>query len=223
MVRTLFRSTLALLALSGPALVQAFEPVPGVEVMLTDVEARVLVGYGIVDARGLVLDLSTDHASLLMLVATPDGEVLSLHGELARGRVWFREDGAWVDLATLLDRASLTLRLSVDDAPAFLVGPAPGSVPPGEPRDEPRSVVARPGSGDAPGDEGDDGGDDRGGGDPSDDPSDDGSDDGRDDRSDDRSDDPPDEVDDRSDDGGHDDPDDVDDPDEHDDAPDADR
>lgn len=152
---TLVRSTLALVALSGLALAQAFEPAPGVEVMLTDAAARVLVGYGIVDATGLVLELSTDRANLLMLVATPDGEVLSLEGELADGRVWFREGGAWLDLATWLERAGLSLRLAVDDEAAFLVGPAPGSVPPS---------ASRVGRGDRGGDEddeGDDAGDDR--------------------------------------------------------------
>ena len=134
MNRRTFRTLLAALALvsatclAGTAL--AWAPV-GTELLLTDVAARALVGYGVRQGDRLVLQVSVERAALRVLVAVPGSDARTVVGEIAGGRVWLFERGGWRDLATLLDVEGLTLVLRSPDGREVTIAPAPGTRPPG--------------------------------------------------------------------------------------------
>jgi hypothetical protein len=148
--------------------------------------------------------MSVERAALRVLVAVPGSDARTVVGEIAGGRVWLFERGAWRDLATLLEADGLILVLRSPDGREVTIAPAPGTRPPGA---TPAEVGgAAPPAGDG-GPRDDDREDDR----PTDDgPDDDGVDDdgGDDDPDDDDADDDPDDVD--PDDAADDDPDDDD-------------
>jgi hypothetical protein len=103
----------------------------GTELLLTDVAARALVGYGVRRDDRLVLQVSVERAALRVLVAVPGSDARTVVGEIAGGRVWLFERGGWRDLATLLEADGLTLVLRSTDGSEITVAPAPGTRPPG--------------------------------------------------------------------------------------------
>ncbi len=190
--RTLLASIVLVVAscLAGTAF--AWAP-PGTELLLTDVAARSLVGYGVRQDDRLVLQVSVERAALRVLVAVPGSDARTVVGEIAGGRVWLFERGGWRDLATLLEADGLTLVLRSVDGRETTIAPAPGTRPPGAttPVDAPGAAApptfAQPGGDDgghgrgvdAPDDDRDD--DDPDGPDDDDDPDDDDPDDDDDD------------------------------------------
>ena len=187
------------LALAGSA--AAWAPV-GTELLLTDVAARALVGYGVRQDDRLVLQVSVDRAALRVLVAVPGADARTIVGEIADGRVWLFEQGSWRDLAALLAADGLGLVLRRPDGREVVVAPAPGSRPPGATAPEDAAGAAPPGGGSGPGSEDDDADDDDRDDDDRDDDDrddDDRDDDREDDEDDDADDDPEDDADDDAD------------------------
>lgn len=169
----------------------AWAPV-GTELLLTDVAARALVGYGVRQGGRFVVQVSVERAALRVLVAVPGSDARTVVGEIAGGRVWLFERGAWRDLATLLEVDGLTLVIRSADGREVTIAPAPGTRPPGATTPADADGAAPPVGGAPPGnDDADHGGD---GDDPDDDApdGDDPDDDGPDE--DDPVDDPADEV-----------------------------
>lgn len=185
---------------------RALSPAQGMELLLTDLGARGLVGYGLLFGDALTVRLSVQEASMQAVVAFVDGEVRLLHGQLLDDRLWlYQEDEGWLDLAAVLASEEVALRLLYDGGREVVVAPWAGALPPG----------IGPGPPAAPWDDADDDRDDR--------------DEAGDDRDDDRDDaDDPDDGDDREDDRddgddvGDDDADDADEADEVDEADDVD-
>ena len=203
--RTLLASIVLAWAACLAGTAYAWAPV-GTELLVTDVAARALVGYGVREDDRLVLQLSVESAALRVLVAVPGSDARTVIGEIAGGRVWLFERGGWRDLATLLEADGLTLVMRSADGREVTVAPAPGTRPPGATAPADAGGAAPPSRGTQLGD--DDGGPDGRVDDPNDDDPDHDADD-----------DPEDETDDDPDD---DDPDDGDDPDEDDDPDDGD-
>jgi hypothetical protein len=190
MTRRFVRTLLTALVLGLAGIAAAWSPVPGMELLLTDLGARSLVGYGVADDASLRVELSVDRARLQVLLALPGGDVRSLVGELADGRVWFWDGGRWQDLASVLAADGYELVLVLADGRSLTVAPAPGTSPPGvaAPRGSngatPRAQSDDDDDGaddDARDDGEDDGGDGADGGDDDPDDGDDGGDDGSDD------------------------------------------
>lgn len=204
MRRRLIHATHALLVMVLCTWALALLPVPtvGLELVLTDDQARGLVGYGVVSADGLQLQLSLERAQVQVLVVDPQGRSSSYQGELADGRMWLLDAGVWRDLATVLDQAGLGLWLDYGQGRLLQVMPAPGSRPPSQGgSQEERDPVRSPPAGDDDDDDGDDDQDDGPVNDddddePVDDPPEDDDDDGDDDRDDDQDDDQDDDDDD---------------------------
>ena len=76
---------------------RALSPAQGMELLLTDLGARGLVGYGLLFGDALTVRLSVQEASMQAVVAFVDGEVRLLHGELLDDRLWLyrRARGGW--------------------------------------------------------------------------------------------------------------------------------
>ncbi|MDF1524551.1 MAG: hypothetical protein P1P87_17240, partial [Trueperaceae bacterium] len=118
------RTLLAALVLGRDPDEAAWSPVPGMELLLTDLGARSLVGYGVADDASLRVELAVDRARLQVLWALPGGDVRSLVGELADGRVWFWDAGRWQDLASVLAADGYELVLDLADGRSLTVAPA---------------------------------------------------------------------------------------------------
>ncbi|MFN2323786.1 MAG: hypothetical protein ABR510_12615 [Trueperaceae bacterium] len=199
----------------------AWAPV-GTELLLTDIAARSLVGYGIRQDDRLVLQVSVERAALRVLVAVPGSDARTVVGEIAGGRVWLFERGGWRDLATLLEADGLTLVLRTADGREALIAPAPGTRPPGATTPADGAGATPPAGGARPGDVDDEHGGDVDDPDDDDGPGDDDRDDDRDDAEDDDRDDDRDDAEDDADDDRDDDRDDAGDDADDDDDDDAD-
>jgi len=169
---------LAVLLWAGGA--RALSPAQGMELLLTDLGARGLVGYGLLFGDALTVQLSVQEARMRAVVAFVDGEVRLWHGELLDDRLWlYQEDEGWLDLAAVLAADEVALRLLYDGGREVVVTPWVGALPPGIGPGPPAAA-----SPDADEDR-EDGDDDRGDGDDGDDRDDDRDDgDDRDDRDD---------------------------------------
>jgi hypothetical protein len=111
---------------------RALSPAQGMELLLTDLGARGLVGYGLLFGDALTVRLSVQEASMQAVVAFADGEVRLLHGELLDDRLWlYQEDEGWLDLAAVLASAEVALRLLYDGGREVVVAPWAGALPPG--------------------------------------------------------------------------------------------
>jgi hypothetical protein len=111
---------------------RALSPAQGMELLLTDLGARGLVGYGLLFGDALTVRLSVREASMQAVVAYVDGEVHLWHGELLDDRLWlYQEDEGWLDLAAVLASADVALRLLYDRGGEVVVTPWAGALPPG--------------------------------------------------------------------------------------------
>jgi hypothetical protein len=117
---------LACLAQVGAGTVVAAAGAPtfelGSELLVTDVAAARLVGYGTVGERALELQLSTVSANVRVLVVAPDGTVVPFLGSFAEGRlVLLLADGGVLDVADHLARDDRDLVFVLPDGRRVLV------------------------------------------------------------------------------------------------------
>lgn len=187
--RALTAIAVACAVLVGAGVVAASDGAPvfehGSELLVTDVSAARLVGYGTVGEHALELQLATVSANVRVLVVAPDGTVAPYLGTFTDGRlVLTLAEGGALDVADHLARDDRDLVFVLPDGRRVLVpiggrertpepeGPAPAPTPPSP---------GREGAGNDPDDDWDDDWDD----DPDDDPDDDWDDDWDDDTDDD--------------------------------------
>jgi hypothetical protein len=146
----------AALAVALGSLALAFEPVEGMELLVTDARGGMLLGYGRIEAEGLVLELASLERDLRVILVQPDGVMVTYRAEFASGRVVvIRSEDDRVDLAERLADIGMTLTLdlpegrtvvAVDRDPDLVAAPEP---PDGDPLVDP--VVTGPGPGSPPG------------------------------------------------------------------------
>lgn len=125
--------TLACLAHGGAGAVGASNGAPtfevGTELLVTDVAAARLVGYGTVGEHALELRLAAVSANVRVLVVAPDGSVAPFLGTFAEGRlVLMLADGATLDVADHLAHGDHDLVFVLPDGRRVLV-PVEGREP----------------------------------------------------------------------------------------------
>ncbi|MEX2540243.1 MAG: hypothetical protein WD314_00470, partial [Trueperaceae bacterium] len=125
----LLRAALASLIVMASLTAAAFEPVEGTEVMLFDRGGQTLLGYGQILGGVLRLEVTglregETASELLMVVAPPGGEVLTVPAELtASGGVLVEpEAGESMPLETLLADGEVMLEVFVVPRPTVVTG-----------------------------------------------------------------------------------------------------
>lgn len=159
----------AMLVLACTAMVAAFSPPIGSEVLITDSSGGRFVGYGTLSESGLDLELSEELSELRVVVVTPEGSSQPYRGRWnGASLTLIDEDGGEVDVAAALadEGRMLSLRWSDGRRQVVLPDAAPeragdggagdGGAGDASPEDTPEEEA--PGrSADAPGDSADDG------------------------------------------------------------------
>ena len=117
---------LACLVQAGVGAVVAADGEPsfelGSELLVTDVAAARLVGYGTVGEHALELRLTTVSANVRVLVVAPDGTVVPYLGTFAQGRLMLMlADGGTLDVAERLARDDRDLLFVLPDGRRVLV------------------------------------------------------------------------------------------------------
>jgi len=102
---------LAFTLLLGFAL--AFSPTVGSELLVTDESSSTLIGFGVLNETGLVLELSSETSAWRVVVVGPDGESASYTALWNGNRVTFESDtGQRYDVADVLARDGRRLTLA---------------------------------------------------------------------------------------------------------------
>ncbi len=115
----------AIAAISGLAL--AFEPVDGMEFLLTDAGSRTLVGYGRIEGGVLELEIGPQEHGLRAVVIGPDGRIEQFGASIEDGRPMLEIEGhGLIDLSLVLFERGITLVLRLPDGSSVVVAPPGG-------------------------------------------------------------------------------------------------